>query len=331
MIISIYNGFPFHFEVFGVFLDYLLGGAARVRIYTNMDDPLHWLDFYRARYAAAASTGGLEILPCAAFSVAAFHESTYVILATDDDPSFPAAYAALTGAAAKLVCYDHDITLRAPHIQRHITTRPYPLDVIHRRGVPYAYPVYPMMTLEEKRAALAAEGAVVNIVVVGGTYNTNHYWAHLLAANNLMGGGFRIFYMHRRCPGVWRRMDKYVRSICGGGSGGGSGAEIYEDCETTFMYSLLRRSHYMLILTDVDKFIHTACSGSIGLAFSTGCTLIMPRVYNTDYGFKSVLYYEDAPVLTRDDAMGRLDAVFEEQGAMVAHNRALMASLFSDG
>jgi hypothetical protein len=325
-IISIYNGFPFHFEIFGVFLNFLhefrqrSGGAVdlRVRIYTNMDDSLHWLDFFRARYISNPSDVWVEILPHTDFSDAVFIESTYVILGTDDDESFSPHYASLPGASKKLICYDHDITLRSPHIQRHITTRPYPPQVTHRVGVPYMYPVYPMINLETKRAALAEE-TTVNIIVVGGSYNHNRYWPYLLRTNAeaFRDGRIRIFYIHRHCPGVWRRMDKYVASIC-------PQTEIIEDCDTARMYSLLRRSHYMLILTDVDKFIHLSCSGSIGLAFSMGCPLIMPRAYNTDYQFRSAMYFEDLPILTTTPPT--LETVFEEQAAIHAHNTELLSS-----
>lgn len=325
MIISIYNGFPFHFEIFGVFLNFLhqfrdscescKPRDIKVHIYTNLEDPLRWLDYYKARYDF------IEILPCIEFSAAAFNASAYVILGTDDDPSFSPLYMSLPDADKKLICYDHDIVLRAPHILRHITTRPYPPHVTHRVGVPHMYPVYPMITLDEKRAALAAE-TTVNIIVVGGTYNNNHYWMHLLRTN---GAAFkdsrvRIFYIHRRCPAVWRKMDRYVASIC-------TQTEIIEDCDTERMYALLRRSHYMLILTDADKFIHKACSGSIGLAFSMGCRLIMPRIYNTDYQFRSPLYFEDGPVLA-DAATAELGAVFEEQAAIHKHNQAVLSDIF---
>lgn len=324
IIISIYNGFPFHFEIFGVFLHFLhrrldSAAAVKVRIYTNMDDPLHWLDFYRAQYAPEIRDGYLEILPQDAFSVDTFDESMYVILGTDDDSTFSPTYANLPQAATKLICYDHCVTMRAAHIARHITTRPYPL-CASRASVPYMYPAYPMITLEEKRAVLAAE-TTVNLIVVGGTYNHNRYWPYLLNANReaFQDGRIRIFYIHRHCPGVWRKMDRYVASIC-------RHTEIYEDCDTAHMYSLIRRSHYMLILTDVEKFIHSSCSGSVGLAFSMGCPLIMPRVYNTDYQFRSALYFEDGPVLTTH---AKLESVFEEQEAIHAHNYDVLSSLIS--
>lgn len=318
MIISIYNGFPFHFEIFGVFLNFLhqfvCSHKLKIHIYTNLEDPLRWLDFYRARYDF------LEIMPCGEFSATAFNESAYVILGTDDDTSFSTFYASLPDADKKLICYDHDIALRAPHILRHITTRPYPPHITHRVSVPYMYPTYPMITLEEKRAALAAE-STVNIIVVGGTYNNNRYWPHLLRSNSdaFKDGRIRIFYIHRHCPAVWRKMDRYVTSIC-------TQTEIIEDCDTERMYALLRRSNYMLILTDAYKFIHESCSGSIGLAFSMGCRLIMPRIYNTDYQFRSALYFEDGPILT-DAATADLVPVFEEQAAIHKHNQEVLSSL----
>jgi hypothetical protein len=311
-IISIFNGFPFHFEVFGVFLNYIytyISTPCVVRIYTNLDDRLRWLDFYKTKYPA------LEIFPHSEFSDSVFNESSYIILGTDDDKSFSPTFVKLPNANKKLICYDHHISLRAPHIYHHITTRPFPHDMM-RKSTPYIYPVYPMISLAEKQTVLDAE-ETINIIVVGGTYNTNHYWRYLMKSNNLNDGRIRIFYIHRHCPAVWAKMDKYVKSIC-------VKTELCEECETERMYSLLKRSHYMLILTDSDNFVHQSCSGTIGLAFSTGCRLIMPRIYNTDYQFRSVLYYEDEPVLTPSSST--LDLVFEEQEAIHAHNCGVLSS-----
>jgi hypothetical protein len=316
MFISIFNSFPFHYEVFGVFIDYLVRHFSpcelKIRIYTNQDDKLHWLDFYKSRYPGDV----IQYFKYEEFNVPQFNESDYVILPTDDDPGFHPIFTSLPNAAKKLICYDHDIELRTPHIQQHITTRPYPPHVEHRRNTPYLYPVYPIFSLNEKRAALAAE-SMINVIVVGGTYNTNHYWKYILANNDM--NKLRIFYIHRHCPGVWGRMDKYVRSIC-------PNTEIYEDCDTATMYSLLKRSHYLLLLTDVDKFIHTACSGSIGIAFSTGCTMIMPRRYNTDYQFRNALYFEDTPVLTN---CPDIDLVYTEQATILEQNEKALSRLIT--
>jgi hypothetical protein len=157
---------------------------------------------------------------------------------------------------------------------------------------------------------------MINIVILGGTYNTNNYFHYLTAKNDMVG--VRIFVIHRHCPEKWLDLDKHIQSIC-------PNTEIYEDCNTTKMYEILKRSHYMLFISDIEKFIHTACSGAIGAAFGTGCTMIMPRIYNTDYKFKNALFFEDLPTLTRTPD---LDTIFEEQDEILRHNTAVLDSMF---
>lgn len=308
MIISLYNGFPFHYETFGVFL-YCLSNIKivnEIRIYTNQSETMGWLDFYRVHFPA------IHIFHMDEFKQEQFEESTYVIVTTDDDPYFPVEYMRLPGAQRKVFCYDHNVVERIPHFTNHITTRPYNT----RRNTPYMYPVFPVVPIEEKRAILAKE-ETINITVVGGSWNTNHYWQYLLKNNDMTK--IKIFFIHRDVPGVWKRMDRYVKSIC-------PQAELYKNCDAKDMMEMLKRSHYIAFLTDIDQFVHRSCSGSVGMAFDTGCTMLMTRKYNTDFAFKNPIYFDDYPVLSREP---NLELLYEEQHAILDHNQTVLNSCFT--
>lgn len=305
MIISIFNGFPFHYETFGVFLYTIMRvcvGGATFRLYTNQNDTMGWLQYYCACFPIEC------IKPYQEFKERDYVESTYVIVATDDDNEFPIADCLkLPDADRKILCYDHNIALRQPLLKRHITTRPYPLSVVERIGTPFMYPVYPMISIEEKREALAKE-STINIAVVGGSWNTNLFWRFLFPNNNM--NDIKIFFIHRNNRGVWGRMDKYVKSIC-------KNTEIYLDCETPLLIELLKRSHYLAFLTDIDQFVSHSCSGSVGLALNTGCTMLMTRKYNTEFQFKNPIYFDDLPKLTSNPD---LDLIFNERNAIIQAN-----------
>lgn len=257
-----------------------------IRIYTNPDGQMKWLDYYVSKFTTPSCC--IKIYPHTEFKEPEFLESAHVILATDDDPHFPMEFMKLPDAHKKVISYDHNIALRQPNVSKHITTRPYFND--ERKNTPFMYPIYPIISLEDKRHSLASE-STINIAVVGGSWNTNHFWRYLFPNNNM--NDIKIFFIHRNQPGIWGRMDRYVKSIC-------KNTEIYNDCDTFQLLELLKRSHYVAFLTDIDQFAFHSCSGSVGLAFNTGCTLLLTKKYNSEYRFRNVVYFDDCPKLVSE-------------------------------
>lgn len=268
---------------------------------------MEWLDFYNVLFPS------IHIFHMDDFTQEQFEESSFVIITTDDDAWFPMKCMNVSGAQEKVICYDHSVRIRKPQVQKHITTRPYDSMYIDRKYTPYMYPVYPVVPIDQKRTILMNE-TTINIAVVGGASNTNDFWVYLLENNTMTN--IRIFLIHRDIPGGWDHTDEYVKSIC-------PNTEIYKNCGVFCMMELLKRSHYIAFLTDIDKFVHHSCSGSVGLAFTTGCTMIMPRKYNTDFKFKNPVYFEDFPVLTRTPDLERL---YEEQQSILDHNQMILNS-----
>ena len=79
MKIALYNGFPFHYEMFAFVLDFLQGAGEAVDVYTNTETALGWLDVYAERFRVESW------IPVTAFNPAGYD---YVFLLTDDDESF---------------------------------------------------------------------------------------------------------------------------------------------------------------------------------------------------------------------------------------------------
>jgi hypothetical protein len=263
-----------------------------------------WMEYYILRFLSSSTS--IVIKHPHEFSIDAFNESSYVIVTTDDDTAFPIDYMDLPNASKKVICYNHNIALRQPCIRQHITTRPYTCE--SRKDTPYMYPIYPMISINEKREALAKE-STINIAVVGGSWNSNNFWKCLFPKNNM--DRITIFFIHRNHPGVWARMDRYVKSIC-------RNTEIYLDCDTFKLLELLKRSHYLAFLTDIDQFVSHSCSGSVGLAFNTGCTMLMTRKYNSEFKFRNPIYFDDCPELTNTPD---LECVFNERDTLMKANR----------
>ena len=107
MIISIFNGFPFHYETFGVFIYTIIhiNPKAFIRLFTNQKDNMGWITYYCDRFPISSIQSHEEFTP------QDFLDSTFIIVATDDDGSFPIDYMKLPDAQKKVICYDHNIAL----------------------------------------------------------------------------------------------------------------------------------------------------------------------------------------------------------------------------
>lgn len=118
MKIAIYNGFTFHYEMFGYLLHYCKTMKYDVTIYCHPQDS-KWIAFYYTMYSFQCK------------DISSFHSDyDYIFLVTDDDPHYH-------GDVQKTICIDHFHKIRSPHYTKRITTRPF-----DERS--HALPVFPI-------------------------------------------------------------------------------------------------------------------------------------------------------------------------------------------
>jgi hypothetical protein len=133
MSIAIFNGFPFHYEMFGYIIDYCKKNSIKLDIYTNQLNDIGWLKFYE------------NYFNCNYIDYTKFqYENEYdkIILLTDDDRRFLNKGSHLD----KTICIDHSCFLRNKAINIHIGTRFYTI----RPSLDWILPVYRLINVKEK-------------------------------------------------------------------------------------------------------------------------------------------------------------------------------------
>jgi len=134
MNIAIFNGFKFHYEMFGYIIDYCKTKSYNLDIYTPTSFDLGWLDFYKKIFT-------INIIDSNNFP---YEKNNYnkIILATDDDKYFLNKGHHLD----KTICIDHYTGLRNKSIRIHIGTRFFTT----RPELDWILPVYRLIKVEDK-------------------------------------------------------------------------------------------------------------------------------------------------------------------------------------
>lgn len=298
---AIFNGFNFHYETFGVFLFYIFSTGHDVTIFSPQVCDSGWFNFYRRLFGDEFCV----VKHPREFDAESFIEHDFTIITTDDDRMFDDRLLEIPGAQDKILCYDHFKITRRPTVKWHVGTRPFITG--GRPDLPFIIPSYPIVSKEQKARSLAEE-TYINVTLVGGIDHFDKYVDYLRANNDLSKVKF---YFVRR----WTDDEKRARLAALG-----INHEILVYLDTSMMFDLLRRSHYT-IFTDEDEHMFNTASGSIGLTFSTGCTMLMSKAYNTDYKFKNVLYFDDYPTLK---STPDLDVVYAQQAEIFERNRQIL-------
>lgn len=82
MKVCLFNSFPFHYEMFGYFIDYFKDKCV-VDIYTGTDMNMGWIKFYLEKFP-----GTIKLFPIKKFSLETRMEYDYVVVPTEEDPAF---------------------------------------------------------------------------------------------------------------------------------------------------------------------------------------------------------------------------------------------------
>lgn len=289
---AIFNGFPFHYEVFGGFIQYCKNFGHELTIFTSKHNSDTWFSFYQTCFSPYSFT----IRDMIEFTPVEYNKHDFIIVTTDDDYAFRDQFMMLPDAQNKVISYDHSYRNRRPIIKKHIGIRPY---LRSRPEMKVFYPVYEMISKEEKYALLNSS-KTIHISIVGGLDHSAKF------LNNIDLKNTHVTYIRRSIP---NEKKEEFKKVC-------PSIEFIENCPTNKMIDCVKRSHYLFILIDNDNYTFNATSGAVGLVFSAGCQLVMPRKNNIEYKFKSALYFEDLPKLGSPD----IDAVFKEREEILSKN-----------
>ena len=264
MKIASFNGFPFHYEMFGYLIDYCKSQNIELDIYTVTNNNMNWIKFYLLNYGKY-----FKIKHINNFEINNNYDK--IILLTDDDFSFKEEW--IKNLRNKLLCIDHDKNNRRESIITHIGTRFFP----SKPDLDWILPVYKIIDVDNKKNI-----SKNNIVVIGS--NT-----HVINFNIFENFEKYTFTLIDRYLNI-DKYKKYNNILC------------YSSTSTIDMIDILKKSDYVYISENNQKdYIGSCLTSSIPLALNCLCTLIIPKNVNKYYNIKSAIDYDDKIILTDPD------------------------------
>ena len=280
MKIAIFNGFPFHYEMYGYIIHYCAYQGHSLTIYdlqANLD--LGFVSLYQNIFPSFP----IVYKPLSYFTEEG-HSFDAIFLTTDDDPRFQKEKAEIN---RKIICIDHYFRIRSPEFHKRIATRPFPTEYWR----PWALPLYPILSYYEKikmRAALPND--TIFIAMVG--YSIGSY--NIKIMNRLKSAEKKIVLVS---IARWNSKDKFV------GLRSDIELHILENIPAIQMIHILCQSDYVLINVafkksyygdeiDDDEYVYKSMSGIIPLTFATLTPLILSKETNQYYQFENAITFD---------------------------------------
>jgi len=298
MKIAIYNGFLFHYEMYGYIIHYCKEKKYDLTIFSAMNPNIsdnNFLDFYKKidlffdyHFEVRKSTEFYNM----------FDMFDIVFLITDDDSSFDKSNLALN---RKVICIEHFFLDRCPSINNKIATRPF--DSNYYRD--WALPCYP---ITNKKYSNIDNKNCIYIAIVGTTYmkyNTN-------VMNRIKHNNKKIgFIVIGRDVNInkFQGIDKDID------------LSIYQNIDTIDMMNLVCSCDFLLADSNMDIIYEDKqMTGSIPLAFSLLVPLIISKQTNRFYQFENVIEFdksscEDISLINID-----IDELEKERDIIIKHN-----------
>jgi hypothetical protein len=273
--IAIYNGFPFHYEMFGYFLYYFLVKKKNIVIYCHLNDSNGYIEFYNNIFQNYEYNFEYR---CVSLFESEKNQYDLIILVTDDDISFNTTDEEINNRTIRI---DHSIIIRNNSIKKHIATRPYFNGIVR----PWSLPCFPIINLE-KKINQNNNNNEINIMILG---DSEIY--HISLINRLKSEKKIILHA------ISRNMDKSKFLNLNENIN----LKIYKNINALQLFEIGLESNY--IFTDVaysPEYENMRMSGSIPFSFSLLTPLIISKQSNSHYNFKNIIEfdkYSDEPIL----------------------------------
>jgi len=263
--LGIFNSFPFHYEMFGFILNYAKNNNYKVDIFTNQNNNLGWLDFYKERFS------NFNIIDFNNFNGNTNYKKLFVI--TDYDQVFKSKW-----INENVICINHSNKIKRPIFKHY-------LNVAHFKDSTFDYinPCYNLNSFQNK-----IQNNTVNII--GGGYGLNFSILKRLQSNNKIKLNIFVRNTEQINTEDMSILDKNKFDI-----------HFKIAIDTTEMINEINKSSYIIINYNDNHDLNTgsSCSGSMQLALSTLCKPIMTRTSNKYLQIENALEFDidsDEPI-----------------------------------
>ena len=304
--IMIYNGYSFHYEMFGYLLDFFKTfGITNVDVITNQYD-MEWFVFYQKLGYTFRIVNTKEELG----------SYNLVIFLTDDDKTYTYPY------QHYMLAIDHTSQLRNSNVKFHIGVKYFQ----DNPSQLYALPVYKRLSKQEKLDKLSSQSKI-NIILLGGGSVIKK-----IEELSFLNSGDREIQYHILNRNLYQELDSIKKDIRYKKKKKllpkKTSFSVYLFCESTVLFELLSISHYIFINTHEEYLSGDKMSAAIPLAFSNGCQLIMPQEMNTTYNFASPIFYQDKNHEVSVSLNPDLNAVYSEMSKLIIHRDRNLIEMF---
>jgi hypothetical protein len=300
MKVAIFNGFLFHYEMFGYLIDFCSKMKYELTVYWGIGHDHGYRELYTRVFSdyKFIIRGAREFL-----GMTAQQRSTFdiVFLITDDDYEFDKSNLENN---RKTICIEHFYKDRCPLLTNKIATRPFASPYLRD----WALPCYSILCSGDKRIVKLSEREQIHIAIIGSTigkYNT--------AVMN------RIKFMDK--PIIFHVIGRDVERSQFDGLDNLDLLNIYHNIDTLYMMRVIDACQFVLTDHIIDnKYENEQMSGSIPLAFSLLVPLIISSQTNQYYKFENVIEFnktDGADIILHDIDVLDLET---ERDAMVLRN-----------
>jgi len=268
MKIALFNGFNFHYEMYGYIIYFCKINKHELTIFSDSD--IHnWIDFYNHAF----NDFNIEYKKCSFFE-SLKNDYDIIFLTTDNDNRFKNVW--IDQSKKNIICIDHDYNIRRTNINLfyHIATRPFSEN--YRK---WALPCYPLINTHSKIELMdKTQINDVNVSILGGNMNYDYRTINRLSSNS----NIVLHIISRR---VNNSILNYIsKNIT---------VKMYSNISAIELFNLINKCKYIFAdSTTSTNHIEGKCmSGSIPIAFSTLNQLIISTKNNSLYKFKSAITF----------------------------------------
>lgn len=303
--VGIYNGLPCHYEMFGYIIYYCFIKKYTLEIFTGRIFDMGWLEYYTQLFKNYIT---ITYRSYEDFQNKETRNNLDVIfLTTDDDITFEYEW-----MNKKVICINHYYKCRRIDHFDCLGVRPFIENTI-KWGLP-CYPVF------EKKLKII-DNDVINVCIVGGGHlNINLYNTSVI--NRLKSHKKIILHIITRfvTPNMFNDMNIQNKN-------GNFEIRLYQRINTDDMFVVLRTINYMITDGTVNTDHNTgySMSGSIPIAFSSLCRIIITSENNKLYKFSSALEFD---LMSNDDIF--LNDTTDESINMIENERETLVKMFHD-
>ena len=301
MKIALYHGFPnFHFEMLGYLIEYfkLNNIFDKLDIYANINIfSYEWWSFYNKLFNI-----NIKWYKPTKFKQELY---THIILITDDDIYFDNLYPNIN---IKIICIEHQDFIKRNKIYKRLGTRFFP----KRPECPWAIPSFNGININDKNKLLNDEN-IINVVLLGQTIPDKIDYLEKLFSNF---NNINFYIIIRKL--IYNYDTKKYNNII-----------IYENCLTSIMLDLLKKSHYILCFdfNNNNHYVNSVCAGAVHLSFTFGCKLIIPQSWNINLKFKTAITYNnDSKILLNKNF--NLQEIYSERNEIIEHRNKTLNDIF---